>query len=49
MVNKPPGVCLRTPEKLRIARKLDELGIHQIEAGFPVVSNEEKKIYQSYC
>ncbi len=38
-----PGVCLRTPEKLRIARKLDELGIHQIEAGFPVVSNEEKR------
>lgn len=38
-----PGVCLRTPEKLKIARKLDELGIHQIEAGFPVVSNGEKK------
>jgi len=38
-----PGVCLRTPEKLRIAKKLDELGIHQIEAGFPVVSNEEKR------
>jgi len=38
-----PGVCLRTPEKLKIARKLDELGIHQIEAGFPIVSSEEKK------
>jgi methanogen homocitrate synthase len=38
-----PGVCLRTPEKLKIARKLDELGLHQIEAGFPVVSNEEKR------
>ncbi len=38
-----PGVCLRTPEKVRIARKLDELKIHQIEAGFPVVSNEEKR------
>jgi len=38
-----PGVCLRTPEKLKIARKLDEVGIHQIEAGFPVVSKEEKK------
>ncbi len=38
-----PGVCLRTPEKLKIARKLDELGIHQIEAGFPIVSAEEKK------
>lgn len=38
-----PGVCLRTPEKLKIARKLDELHIHQIEAGFPVVSKEEKR------
>jgi methanogen homocitrate synthase len=38
-----PGVCLRTPEKLKIARKLDELGLQQIEAGFPVVSNEEKR------
>lgn len=38
-----PGVCLRTAEKLKIANKLDELGIHQIEAGFPIVSNEEKR------
>jgi methanogen homocitrate synthase len=38
-----PGVCLRTPEKLKIAQKLDELKIHQIEAGFPIVSNEEKR------
>jgi len=38
-----PGVCLRTKEKLKIARKLDELGIHQIEAGFPIVSDEEKR------
>jgi methanogen homocitrate synthase len=38
-----PGVCLRTPEKLMIAKKLDELGVHQIEAGFPVVSKEEKR------
>lgn len=38
-----PGVCLRTPEKLKIARKLDELGIHQIEAGFPIVSKEERR------
>lgn len=38
-----PGVCLGTSEKLQIARKLDELGIHQIEAGFPVVSKQEEK------
>ena len=38
-----PGVCLRTPEKVQIAKKLDELGVHQIESGFPVVSNEEMR------
>ncbi|NYB51128.1 MAG: homoaconitate hydratase [Methanobacteriaceae archaeon] len=38
-----PGVCLRTQEKLKIARKLNELGLHQIEAGFPVVSKEETR------
>lgn len=42
-----PGVCLRPPEKLEIARKLDELGIHQIEAGFPIVSEEEKRAVKS--
>ncbi len=42
-----PGVCLRTPEKLKIAKKLDEVGIHQIEAGFPVVSKEEKRSVQA--
>lgn len=42
-----PGVCLRTPEKLKIAKKLDELGIHQIEAGFPIVSTEEKRSVQA--
>ncbi|BAW32171.1 MAG TPA: homocitrate synthase family protein [Methanothermobacter sp.] len=38
-----PGVCLGTKEKLAIARKLDELKIHQIEAGFPIVSKEERR------
>ncbi|MDD1774212.1 MAG: homocitrate synthase family protein [Methanobacterium sp.] len=38
-----PGVCLRTAEKVKIARLLDKLRIHQIEAGFPVVSSEEKR------
>ncbi|MGV8143332.1 MAG: homocitrate synthase family protein [Methanothermobacter sp.] len=38
-----PGVCLRTPEKVKIARLLDKLRIHQIEAGFPVVSHEEER------
>ena len=38
-----PGVCLGTSEKLAIARKLDEVKIHQIEAGFPIVSSQEKE------
>jgi len=38
-----PGVVLNGDEKLRIAHALDELGIHQLEAGMPAVSPEEKK------
>ncbi len=38
-----PGVSFNSNQKLSIARKLDELGVHQIEAGFPIVSPEEKK------
>ena len=38
-----PGVCFTLEEKLEIAHKLDELGIPQIEAGFPIVSENEKK------
>jgi len=29
------GLTLTAAEKLRVAHKLDELGIHLIEAGFP--------------
>lgn len=38
-----PGVVLTGDEKVRIACALDELGIHQIEAGMPAVSAEEQK------
>ncbi|MDO5822192.1 homocitrate synthase family protein [Methanosphaera sp.] len=38
-----PGVCFSLEEKLEIAHKLDELGIPQIEAGFPIVSENEKQ------
>lgn len=41
-----PGVSFNREQKIAIARKLDEIGIHQIEAGFPIVSPEEKKIVQ---
>jgi hypothetical protein len=38
-----PGVCFSPDEKLEIARKLDQFKIHQIEAGFPIVSQKEKE------
>lgn len=37
------GVAFTFDQKLEIARKLDEVGVKQIEAGFPAVSVEEKK------
>ncbi len=33
-----PGCSMNTPEKLRLAHKLDQLGVDIIEAGFPVAS-----------
>ena len=38
-----PGVALSPEQKLHIAHKLDELGVDAIEAGFPVVSQGERK------
>ena len=37
------GVVLSPEEKLEIARLLDELGIERIEAGFPRVSDEDRR------
>jgi methanogen homocitrate synthase len=36
-----PGVVFRKDEKVKLARALDELGIHNIEAGMPAVSQED--------
>lgn len=36
-----PGVHFTGDQKVAIARKLDEAGVHQIEAGFPAVSEAE--------
>ncbi|WP_418791731.1 homocitrate synthase [Phosphitispora sp. TUW77] len=38
------GVVFANKEKLRIARFLDEIGVHQIEAGVPVMGGDEKKV-----
>jgi len=37
------GVVLDAEQKLEIARSLDELGIERIEAGFPRVSDEDRR------
>jgi len=37
------GVVFSNQEKLRIARLLDELGVHQIEAGIPVMGGNEQQ------
>ncbi|MCR3883568.1 homocitrate synthase family protein [Methanotrichaceae archaeon M04Ac] len=41
-----PGVVFRPDEKMDIAIKLDEVGVEIIEAGFPVVSEAEKRAVQ---
>lgn len=38
-----PGVHFTLEQKLLIAAKLDEVGVHQIEAGFPAVSDAERE------
>lgn len=42
-----PGVCFKKEEKLEIARKLDQFKIHQIEAGFAIVSEYEQESVKS--
>ena len=37
------GVVFSNQEKLRIARMLDTVGVHQIEAGIPVMGGDEKE------
>ena len=39
-----PGVFFSLDEKLEIAKKLDQFKIHQIEAGFPIVSQRKRKV-----
>ena len=37
------GVVFANQEKVRIARLLDEVGVHQIEAGIPAMGGDEKE------
>ena len=36
-----PGASMNLPEKLEIARALDDLGVDIIEAGFPIASEAD--------
>lgn len=42
-----PGVIFNIEEKLEIARKLDEVGVPQIEAGFPAASEKQRKCVEA--
>jgi homocitrate synthase NifV len=42
-----PGIALRIEDKVKIARLLDEIGVYEIEAGVPCLSDvEEEGIYK---
>jgi 2-isopropylmalate synthase len=40
------GLTLSAAEKVRVARKLDELGVHLIEAGFPSSNPKELELFE---
>jgi isopropylmalate/homocitrate/citramalate synthase len=42
-----PGVIFSIEDKLKIARKLDEVGVPQIEAGFPAASEKQRKCVEA--
>ncbi|MBA3750959.1 MAG: 2-isopropylmalate synthase [Nitrosopumilus sp.] len=44
-----PGVTISPNQKIEIAKKLDELGVDAIEAGFPVVSPGEVEAIKKIC
>jgi len=41
-----PGVVFRREEKVSIAKALDEIGIQRLEAGMPVISEEERQTFR---
>jgi len=40
------GVVFTNAEKVQIARYLDEIGVHQIEAGIPVMGGDEREVIE---
>jgi 2-isopropylmalate synthase len=41
-----PGLTLSAAEKVRVACKLDQLGVHLIEAGFPASNPKELELFE---
>ena len=44
-----PGCSMNVPEKLRMARKLVELGVDILEAGFPIASDGDFEAVRAVC
>jgi isopropylmalate/homocitrate/citramalate synthase len=44
-----PGVVFRPNDKVKIAKKLDEIGVDRIEAGMPAVSDEDFQAIKQIC
>jgi 2-isopropylmalate synthase len=42
------GVSLTTEDKIRIARELDALGLHYIEAGFPASNPKDLEFFETF-
>ncbi len=42
-----PGVIFSVEDKLRIAKKLDEVGVQQIESGFPAASEKQRRCIEA--
>ena len=42
------GVSLTTEDKIRIARELDSLGFHYIEAGFPTSNPKDLEFFENF-
>lgn len=44
-----PGIIFTKEDKVAIAKKLDEIGVHRIEAGTPAGSEEDAKAIRAIC
>lgn len=44
-----PGIVFSVDDKIRIAEKLDEIGVERIEAGMPAVSSDDYNAVKQIC